>query len=144
MKRFLVSLLFLAGLAISPVAAGELGPVVPKATGDPHPEGNAYWRINHMQLLQHDRDATMRFGDRDIQASLKACVDCHAVDGDDGAPVSIASEKHFCRTCHEYVAVKIDCFQCHNSQPETPRQALLKPDVPESSEIAAYLKEAAE
>ena len=142
MKRLLVSLMFLVGLAALPALAG--GPVIPKASGAPHAEGSEYWRINHMQLLKHDRDETMRLGDRDIQASLKECVTCHAVNGDDAEPVSTASDKHFCRTCHDYVAVKIDCFSCHNSKPETPKQALMRPDTPDSNEIAAYLKEAAE
>ena len=39
------------------------------------------------------------------------------VKGADGKPVSFASPKHFCRTCHDYAAVHIDCFECHASRP---------------------------
>lgn len=144
MKRLAVLLSLLLGLAAAPVLAGDLGPVIPKASGKPHPEGNEFWRINHMLLMKHDRDQTVRFGDREVQASLAECVDCHAVNGADGAPVSVADERHFCRTCHDYVAVKVDCFQCHNSKPEVLNQALLTPDAADMPGILAYLKEATE
>ncbi len=93
-------------------------PEVPKATGEPHPEGNEFWRRNHMDLLRHDRDLTLRDGNRDIGASLKGCFDCHAAKDDAGQIVTYQSEQHFCRTCHEYVAVKVDCFTCHRSTPD--------------------------
>lgn len=95
-----------------------LWPEVPAATGDPHPEGNAYWRKNHMALMRHDRDLTMRDGDRQIAASLKGCFECHAATDASGTVVTYASEKHFCRACHDFVAVKVDCFTCHRSTPD--------------------------
>ncbi|MCB1368158.1 MAG: hypothetical protein KDK00_10380 [Rhodobacteraceae bacterium] len=144
MKRLFVLLMLLAGLFAAPVLAGDLGPVIPRASGKPHPEGNEFWRINHMLLMVHDRDQTMRLGNREVQASLAECVDCHAVNGADGAPVSAEDERHFCRTCHDYVAVKIDCFQCHNSRPEAPKQALRTPEPADMPGILAYLKEAGE
>ena len=107
--------------AMIPAAAQDrasLLPDIPRATGQPHAEGNEYWRKNHMNLMRHDRDLTMREGERDIEASLKGCFDCHAAKDSDGAIVSYESEKHFCRTCHDYVAVKVDCFMCHRSTPE--------------------------
>lgn len=66
-------------------------------------------RRDHMKMLLHQRDRTMRQGLRDTRFSLKQCVDCHAsrktgsVLGDDG----------FCSSCHGYASVKIDCFECH-------------------------------
>ena len=36
----------------------------------------------------------------------------------DGKAVSYASPQHFCRTCHIYAAVSVDCFECHASRPE--------------------------
>lgn len=118
----------LVALLAAPVMAQDsLFPEIPKAIGEPHAEGNAYWRLNHPDLLQHDRDRTMRLGERDIDASLAQCVSCHAVNGPDAAPVTVESEQHFCRACHDYVAVKIDCFQCHNSVPDIAEQALLLP-----------------
>ena len=146
MKRFLAAFLLLAALALPTLAsAGDAtGPQIPKASGEPHPEGNLYMRINHMNLMKHDRDETVRSGDREINASLKECVECHAVNGADNQPVSYESEEHFCRVCHDYVAVKVDCFQCHNSKPQLKKEALLQPELPNSNEIATYLKEAEE
>ncbi len=144
MHRLPAILLLLTCLTAAPLQAGELGPVIPKASGKEHPEGNLFMRINHMKLMKHDRDETMHFGDREIAYSLKACVDCHAVNGADSQPVSYESEEHFCRVCHDYTAVKVDCFQCHNSKPEPKTQALLKPEIPDSNEIATWLTEVGE
>ena len=128
--------LLLACLA-APVWAGDLMPAIPAATGDPHPEGNDYMRRNHMEMMKHDRDLTLRQGDRDIGASLGQCFDCHAVEVV-GEPVGYDNEQHFCRTCHDYAAVKVDCFMCHTSKPATDiHRTMATADEPNS--IAAYL-----
>ncbi|MDQ7069846.1 MAG: hypothetical protein Q9M48_03740 [Rhodobacterales bacterium] len=120
-------------------------PVVPKATGEAHPEGNAFMRINHMKLLRHDRDDTMRNGNRDIDYSLKECVACHVQTGADALPIPINSEGQFCSACHEFAAVKIDCFQCHNTRPElNETQALLSRPLPDAAALSAYLDEVTE
>jgi len=123
-----VTLIFRVLLVLALVAGGvghgeaqersSLLPDIPKATGEPHPEGNEFWRKNHMNLLRHDRDLTVRFGEREIEASLKGCVTCHAATDDAGQIVTYKSEQNFCRVCHDYVAVKIDCFMCHRSTPD--------------------------
>jgi len=141
MKRLLVIVMLLGGLFTSPALAGGVGPDIPKATGKPHPEGNLFWRINHMRLLQHERDLTVRNGDRSIKANITGCVTCHAVKGADGQPVGFDDPKNFCRVCHDYTAVKIDCFVCHNSKPPEKTEALLRPKAPDNNELAAYLKE---
>ncbi|NOZ53226.1 MAG: hypothetical protein GXP08_08800 [Gammaproteobacteria bacterium] len=74
-------------------------------------------RKNHMELLLHQRDKTVHRGIRTKKHSLKECITCHAVNGHDGKPVNAVNPKHFCRQCHRYVAVKIDCFECHASKP---------------------------
>ena len=97
-------------------------------------------RRNHMDLMIHKRDKTVHEGIRGKKYSLKACISCHAVLGEDKKPVSVASPKHFCRTCHDYVAVKVDCFQCHASKPPVSVE-LNKKLVSELSEkIRDYLK----
>ena len=35
-------------------------------------------RRNHMEMLKHQRDRTLRAGIRGEPASLNACIDCHA------------------------------------------------------------------
>lgn len=121
MRRVLLILGLALALA-SPAAAdgtwANLGPQVPKATGEPHPEGNAYMRRHHMQMMRHDRDLTMHEGDREISASLSECFECHAVEDGAGGYVTYQSEQHFCRTCHDFAAVKVDCFMCHRSTPK--------------------------
>lgn len=77
----------------------------------------AEMRRNHMKYILHQRKKTMHEGIRTPQFSLKGCIHCHAVQGDDGKPVSIKSPKHFCNSCHTYAAVHIDCFECHASTP---------------------------
>ena len=120
--RLLVVILALAVTLAAPASAEEAragyGPVIPKATGDPHPEGNAYMRRWHMTMMTHDRDETVYEGDRDVNASLGECFECHTVKDDAGTPVTYADERHFCRTCHDFAAVRVDCFDCHRSTPE--------------------------
>ena len=150
----LLRLTLLAALALSAasLAAQErstLLPDIPAATGEPHAEGNEYWRRNHMNLMKHDRDSTLRDGDRDIAASLNGCFDCHAAKNDAGQIVTYESEQHFCRSCHDYVAVKVDCFMCHRSTPdgvdEHAIQAAILPKKPlgatDIQGVVAYLKQ---
>ena len=94
-------------------------PVIPQGRGDACVEETGFMRRNHMDLLDHQRDETVLNGVRSRQYSLRECLDCHAVNGPDAIPVTVASPKHFCRSCHDYAAVSIDCFQCHASRPES-------------------------
>ena len=117
-------LLAVLGLLLAfatPAASDEVRsrflPEIAKGTGDPHKEGNDFWRRNHMEMMTHDRDLTMYNGDRSIKASLGACFDCHSVKDAAGQPVTYQDERHFCRTCHDFAAVKVDCFMCHRSTP---------------------------
>ena len=111
------------GLAVAlGAAAGQAGEVAPKPIID-KTKGDCVlpadqMRREHMNILKHRRDETMYQGVRGGKQSLRACLDCHAVKGDDGKPVSISSPKHFCRVCHDYAAVKVDCWDCHISVPD--------------------------
>ena len=69
----------------------------------------AEMRRDHMKILLHQRDRTMRQGLREPRFSLKGCVDCHA-SRESG---SVLGKDGFCSSCHGYVSVKIDCFECH-------------------------------
>ncbi len=73
-------------------------------------------RRNHMSYIKHQRVRTVHEGVRGSKFSLVGCVDCHAaVEG--GEPVPINSEGQFCRGCHGFASVSIDCFQCHRGIP---------------------------
>lgn len=145
-------LVLILGLALAWAGASmaqdrsSLWPQIPVATGTPHPEGNEYWRRNHMDLMRHDRDLTMREGNRQIGASLKGCFDCHAARDDTGQIVTYASDRHFCRACHDYAAVRVDCFMCHRSTPEGVDETAARAAVPtgrlgstRQGSIVAYL-----
>lgn len=111
-----VALASLVGLAVS---AGSVPyPDIPRGQGEVCVEDTDFMRRNHMSILLHQRDDTVHKGLRTKQHSLKECINCHAVLGADSVPVTASSPQHFCRSCHDYAAVKIDCFECHASRPE--------------------------
>ena len=99
-------------------ASTALSPVIPTAQGEACVEDTEFMRRNHMELLKHQRDETTLKGVRSQQHSLKECLSCHAVYGPDAIAVTVSNPSHFCRSCHDYAAVSIDCFQCHASRPE--------------------------
>jgi len=78
-------------------------------------------RRDHMEFILHQRDETTEKGIRTSEHSLKQCVSCHAIKDDKGEYIRVddPSNKHFCASCHEYAAVKIDCFQCHADTPKS-------------------------
>ncbi len=119
-----------------------LAPVPQKGKGDACVADTDFMRRNHMTVLNHQRDDTVHDGIRTKQFSLKECIACHAVPGEDARPVSIESPKHFCRTCHDYAAVKVDCFECHASRPEPGKAAQLPfgHDDNVVSALSGYLK----
>lgn len=94
-------------------------PMVPKAQAGTECVGEpAEMRRTHMKTLNHGRDVTLRAGARTPATGLQGCIDCHAVtDEATGKAVSHTDPRHFCTTCHTYVAVQPDCFQCHTSLP---------------------------
>lgn len=113
----------LAGLTLaaclSPATAGDgrtPRPAIDKATaGTQCVAEPAVMRREHPQMLKHQRDDTVHGGIRGAEASLKACIDCHA------SPTSgsvAQTDKDFCASCHAYAAVRIDCFECHSTKPQ--------------------------
>lgn len=154
MRKLFLIVGVLSALVV-PAAADEArsgyGPAIPEASGDPHPEGNAYMRRWHMTMMRHDRDITMYEGERGLNASLGACFECHTVRDEAGTPVTVSDERHFCRVCHDYAAVKVDCFDCHRSTPEdfeeppahaalTPLMSPLSKGNAELGQLHAYLR----
>jgi hypothetical protein len=69
-------------------------------------------RRDHMKMLFHQRDRTMREGIRATRFSLKNCIACHA----SRKTGSVLGKDGFCASCHAYAAVKIDCFECHSAE----------------------------
>ena len=104
--------------------ANAEGPTIPPAKGDQCVADTALMRTDHMDLLNHQRDETVLKGIRDQPFSLVACVNCHAQTSVDGTPIRIDAEGQFCQSCHQYAAVKIDCFSCHAALPEKASHSL--------------------
>jgi len=67
-------------------------------------------RRNHMDMLKHTRDKTMRDGVRGMKTSLNGCIECHASKKTGSV---LGSNENFCQSCHTYAAVKLDCWDCH-------------------------------
>ena len=67
-------------------------------------------RRNHMEMLKHQRDRSLRQGIRGEPASLNACIGCHASKKTGSV---LGGKENFCESCHSYVAVKLDCWDCH-------------------------------
>ena len=72
-------------------------------------------RRNHMKMLMHQRDGTVRQGLREPRFSLKNCVECHA----SRETGSVLGKDGFCSSCHTYASVKMDCFECHTPLRQT-------------------------
>jgi len=104
----------LAALWLAPAARAAEGlPALDRARSGPCVEDPKLMRKLHMEILRHDRDATVRRGIRDRKESLAGCVDCHASRADGRV---VGSDRHFCQGCHRFAAVKVDCFDCHASR----------------------------
>lgn len=123
-----------AFIAVSPAPtfAGE-GARTPKPVIEIAGEGKCVappdeMRRNHMEMLKHQRDRTLRQGIRGEPASLNACIECHASKKTGSVLGASESGKgsNFCETCHSYVAVKLDCFECHQAKAKF-KAAGLKP-----------------
>ena len=108
----------LAGCSKAPTEA-DLNLATAKAKADQCVEPESVIRTKHMDLLMHQRDATMIEGIRTKQHSLKECINCHvSTTKQDGTPLHYGDKEHFCTTCHAAVGQKIDCFQCHADRPQ--------------------------
>jgi hypothetical protein len=120
-SRFGATALLLGLLISGAVHAGEAStsrvaqPVIEAARGGQCVADPAFMRRNHMVLLKHQRDDTLRGGIRTGKYSLKACIDCHASKTTNSVA---ASDTNFCQSCHTYAAVKLDCFECHTNKPQ--------------------------
>jgi hypothetical protein len=74
-------------------------------------------RRNHMEMLKHQRDKTLRLGQRGATVSLNGCIECHASKETHSV---LGSDRNFCQGCHAYAAVSIDCFECHQAKTGMP------------------------
>lgn len=74
-------------------------------------ESKAFMRAEHMQLLNNWRDSVVRDNERQYVSATSGrhftmslqndCLQCHS------------NKKKFCDECHNYLAVKPFCWDCH-------------------------------
>lgn len=106
----------------APASAGDnngVGPTIPAPVkGERCVEDTDVMRKDHMKFLLKHRDETLREGIRTKQYSLKECLECHVPAKDDTQEATRSEGDHFCKNCHMYTGVKIDCFECHATRPE--------------------------
>ena len=104
-----------AGIAPAAGDARVARPVVTIERPGKCVEATDVMRRDHMKLLMHQRDRTMREGVRTKPHSLAGCVECHA----SSKTGSVLGPEGFCQSCHAYAGVQLDCFECHASKPGT-------------------------
>ncbi len=160
LRKILVTVLLLVGAAIA-LPGGSAGfllggsaawaaegagrtpvPHPPHGKGDHCVMPTEFMRRNHMLMMYAHRKDVLAEGIRTTQFNISGCVTCHAVKGEDGQPVAFDNPKHFCRSCHSYAAVQIDCFECHNSKPQSSdKSAALGADRADAAKMTAFLRE---
>ena len=103
-----------AGTMPAPLRAAE-GRVAKPAVTIEKPETQCVappeeMRRNHMEMLKHQRDKTLRLGQRGARVSLNGCIECHASRKTGSV---LGGAENFCQGCHAYAAVHLDCWDCH-------------------------------
>jgi hypothetical protein len=117
LAAFALLLAAFAGLASAEGGVAKPAIIIEPGTG-PCIAPPAEMRRKHMDMLKHQRDKTVRQGERGAKVSLNGCIECHA--GKESGAVT-GSRQEFCESCHAYAAVKLDCFECH--QPKAAKLA---------------------
>ncbi len=115
--RWLAIALAIAGIATAMPAVAQSRVPMPNVTVDKNTTCVAspdVMRRTHMEMLKHRRDKTVHQGIRGGNESLNQCVSCHARPTNGAA---IGSPDAFCQSCHDYVGVRLDCFDCHQGRP---------------------------
>lgn len=102
------------------LASQSLAPalVIPEWAGDTCVEPTPVIRREHMRFLFEQRDATVHQGVRTGRHSLRGCIQCHANRDSAGAPIPVNESGQFCKSCHEFTGVSMDCFECHATTPD--------------------------
>lgn len=96
------------------LAGVDMPKPAPAKEGGKCVEDTSFMRRNHMDLLKHHRNDTLRLGIRTTKHSLKGCVECHASEKSGSVT---ADKEDFCVACHSYASVKLDCWGCHATKP---------------------------
>ena len=120
MKRLQAALLAMSLLISGTVLADVSVPHLDIGKGGHCVNDPKYMKLNHGDLLKKQRYITVHQGVIG-RYSLIRCVNCHASKVNHSV---LGTNSNFCQGCHVYAAVKIDCFECHSSRPETVSETL--------------------
>ncbi len=108
----------LGGITFADSERSSLLPKLPLAKGERCVEPTEIMRRRHMDFLLHQRDLTVVKGIRTEKYRFVNCLNCHVLPDAEGRYARHTDTEHFCTGCHQFSAVKIDCFQCHADRPE--------------------------
>ncbi len=114
--RWLATALLVVGTAVAAQAAAQGRVPLPRFSVDKNTTCVAppeVMRRSHMDMLKHRRDRTVHQGIRGGDESLNRCIECHARTTNG---VAIGAPDAFCQSCHDYVGVRLDCFECHQGK----------------------------
>jgi hypothetical protein len=113
--RWLVAVLACAGVAAALAQGGRVAlPVLevdPETTCVAPPD---VMRRMHMHMLEHRSNLTVLQGVRGGDQALTRCLECHA---NRATGAAVGSRDAFCQACHDFVGVKLNCFECHQGKP---------------------------
>ncbi len=109
---------FSSGFGSAHAHAGVTHPEPPRGKGENCVEPTDLMRKNHMDFLDHQRDATVHDGVRGTRHSLVGCVECHTQKDSGGQFIAINAPGQFCERCHRFTGVTLDCFECHATRPD--------------------------
>lgn len=107
----------LVALAAQAAGGSYVVPGSRAATLDSCVEPTDFMRRNHMEVIKHQRDETVHNGIRSTKHSLAGCVECHASRDPAGGVVPVDQKGQFCKACHAFAAVGMNCFDCHATVP---------------------------
>ena len=117
--NIVLALLLFSGALNVNADANKILPDLPRGKGENCVEPTELMRKNHIRYLTHQRDLTVRFGHRPPRHSLVGCVQCHAQKNPEGRFIAVDAPGQFCQSCHAFTGVKLDCFECHATTPDT-------------------------
>jgi len=92
-------LVYNVGASVTGVSTGA--PALAEGKGPKCVKDGSWMKRNHMTLLKHVREDSVRQGVLAGDSGLRGCIACHPKRGE------------FCDKCHSYVGANPECWRCH-------------------------------
>ena len=94
-------------------------------------------RREHPRMLERRKDLTVRYGVRGGKEALTSCIECHA---DRQTRAVVSTPQAFCQACHDYVAVRLNCFECHQGRLGAVRSGEVRSGAVELGDLSRWLR----